>query len=193
MINIEALSQLIQARRAYFHKMYSDQPIDAASIDMILENANWAPTHKRTEPWRFKIFHSLESRRRFVEFIAADYTANTPAELFSELKRNENSEKPLIAACTIAICMQRDPAASVPEWEEIAAVACAVQNMWLSCTSLGLGSYWATPGFISRIGPFLELEEGCKCLGLFYIGHLKPGATAPASRKPISSKITWMK
>ncbi len=193
MINIEELTQVIQGRRAYFHKMYSDQPIDAASIDTILENANWAPTHKRTEPWRFKIFHSPESRQRFVEFIAADYTTNTPTELFSELKRNENSEKPLIAACTIAICMQRDPASSVPEWEEIAAVACAVQNMWLSCTALGLGSYWATPGFISRIGPFLELEEGCKCLGLFYIGHLKPGAVAPAIRKPISSKISWMK
>lgn len=192
MTNIDDLSLLIKARRAHFHKMFTEQSIDPASIDLILENANWAPTHKRTEPWRFKIFHSLESRKRFTEFIARDYTTTTPVESFSEIKRNENSEKPLIAACTIAICMQRDPAQSIPEWEEIAAVACAVQNMWLSCTALGLGCYWATPGFISRIGTFLELEEGCKCLGLFYMGHLKPGAVSPAIRKPISSKITWM-
>lgn len=192
MITIEDLTRLIQSRRAYFHKMYSDEPVDASLIDQILENANWAPTHKRTEPWRFKIFHSLESRQRLAEFIALDYKANTSSELFSETKMKDASEKPVIAACTIAICMQRDPALSLPEWEEVAAVACAVQNMWLSCTALGLGSYWATPGFIARLGPFLELEEGVKCLGLFYIGQLKPGSQAPATRKPISTKISWM-
>lgn len=193
MMTIEQLSQLIRERRAYFHKMYTEQPIDIAAIEILLENANWAPTHKRTEPWRFKIFHSPESRQRFADFIAGDYQAQTPADLFSELKMKEAAEKPLLAACTIAICMQRDPAQSLPEWEEIASVACAVQNMWLSCTALGLGSYWATPGFINRIGPFLGLEEGARCLGLFYIGHLKPGSSSPAIRKPISSKISWMK
>lgn len=192
MISIENLNELIHQRRAYFHKMYTDQPIDKSVIDQVIENANWAPTHKRTEPWRFKIFHSLSSRQRFAAFIAQDYTSNTPAEMYSELKMKDAAEKPVIAGCTIAIIMQRDPKLSLPEWEEIAAVACAVQNMWLTCTALGIGCYWASPGFINRIDSFLELEAGQKCLGLFYMGHLKSEAQAPAIRTPIDSKIAWM-
>ncbi len=186
------ITSIIRSRRAYFHKMYSDLPISEALILEILENANWAPTHKRTEPWRFKIFHSVESRQRLVDFIAQDYKSNTPAELFSEVKMKELSEKPLIAACTIAICMQRDPLASLPEWEEIAAVACAVQNMWLTCTAHHIGSYWATPGFIARLGPLLESQEGERCIGLFYMGQLKEDAHAPAKRNPIEEKIKFM-
>lgn len=189
---MNSISTLIRARRAYFHKMYSDLPIAQEIILEILENANWAPTHKRTEPWRFKIFHSTESRQRLVDFIADDYKANTPIELFSELKMKDASEKPMIAACTIAICIQRDPLASLPEWEEIAAVACAVQNMWLTCTAYNIGSYWASPGFISRLSPILELNEGERCIGLFYMGQLKEGAIAPAIRKPFEDKIKFM-
>jgi nitroreductase len=186
------ISSIIRSRRAYFHKMYSELPVSEDIIHEILENANWAPTHKRTEPWRFKVFHSIESRQKLVEFIAADYKSNTSPELFSEIKMKDQSEKPLVAACTIAICMQRDPALSLPEWEEIASVACAVQNMWLTCTAYQLGSYWATPGFISRLGPFLELEEGQRCIGLFYIGQLKEGVIAPAVRTSIDLKVKFM-
>lgn len=185
------ISTIIRSRRAYFPKMYSDLPVDKDIIQEILENANWAPTHKRTEPWRFKVFHSIESRQKLVDFIAADFKFNTPTELFSEFKMKDVSEKPLIAACTIAICMQRDPAQSLPEWEEIASVACAVQNMWLTCAAYHLGSYWATPGFISRLAPILELGEGERCIGLFYIGQLKEGSIAPALRNPVEQKVKY--
>lgn len=189
---MNSISGIIRARRAYFPKMYSGLPVTEEEIHEILENANWAPTHKRTEPWRFKIFHSLESRKRLADFIAADFKSNTPADKFSEVKMNEAAEKPLQSACTIAICMQRDPLASVPEWEEIAAVSCAVQNMWLTCTALHIGSYWASPGFINRLDPVLKLNEGERCLGLFYLGKLKEGSFAPALRNPIEEKIMWM-
>lgn len=192
-MQINEISRLIQSRRAYTPKFFSDLPIDPAWIEKMLENANWAPTHKRTEPWRFRIFHSSQARQRLSDFIAEDYTRQTPAEMYSEVKMRDMADKPLASGCTIALCMQRDPAQSLPEWEEIAAVACAVQNLWLSCTAMGLGGYWATPGFITRLGPVLELAEGEKCLGLFYMGHLKPGTELPATRKPVAEKIRWMK
>lgn len=189
---MNSISTIIRSRRAYFHKMYSDLPIPEDIIHEMLENANWAPTHKRTEPWRFKVFHTLQSRQRFADFIADDYKSNTPIGSYSEIKMKDASEKPLIAACTIAICLHRDPTQSIPEWEEIAAVACSVQNMWLTCTAYHIGSYWATPGFINRIGPFLNLEESERCIGLFYMGQLKEGAMAPALRNPIDLKVKFM-
>lgn len=32
----------------------------------------------------------------------------------------------------------------VPEWEEVAAVACAAQNMQLVATALGVAGYWSS-------------------------------------------------
>ncbi|MDZ7605566.1 MAG: nitroreductase family protein [Cyclobacteriaceae bacterium] len=45
----------------------------------------------------------------------------------------------------IAIIFERDAAERIPEWQEIAAVSMAVQNMWLTATDMGLGAFWSTP------------------------------------------------
>ena len=51
----KTISQLIRKRRSIFPKTYTNQPIAKEIIEEVLENANWAPTHKMTEPWRFKV------------------------------------------------------------------------------------------------------------------------------------------
>ena len=53
--------------------------------------------------------------------------------------------------------MQRDPKESVPEWEEIASVAMAVQNMWLMAQELNLGGYWSSPLIIHQLEELLPL------------------------------------
>lgn len=42
--------------------------------------------------------------------------------------------------------MKRTTNKNIPEVEDIEAVACAVQNMYLSVTAYGLGGYWTTGG-----------------------------------------------
>ena len=93
------------------------------------------------------------------------------------------------SAAAIAIVVNFSGA--VPEWEEIAATACAVQTMWLAATSIGLGGYWASPGLINHIGPFLKLEENQRCIGLFYIGKPKEVEKREAVRSPLEDKIRW--
>ncbi|MEQ8702521.1 MAG: nitroreductase [Phaeodactylibacter sp.] len=186
----EQTTALLRRRRAIFPKTYVDQPIEKAIIEEVLENANWAPTHKFTEPWRFRVFTG-EARTRLGEHLAALYKANTPEAQFSEKKYEKNLHKPQRSGCIIAICMQRDPEERVPEWEEIAAVACAVQNMWLTCTAHGIGSYWSSANTLQRDPGLLNLQEGERCLGLFYMGyHNLP--ELPGKRGPIEEKVTWM-
>ncbi|MBK7872578.1 MAG: nitroreductase [Saprospiraceae bacterium] len=184
------ISELIKKRRAIFPKMFNDYPIPRQIIEVILENANWAPTHRLTEPWRFKVFTG-EALKRLGQYMGDYYKQTTPADQFSEEKYQKNMENPMRSACVIAICMQRDPEARVPEWEEIAAVACAVQNMWLTCTVYGIGSYWGTPGAALNANEFLDLKEGERCLGLFYMGyHDMP--ELPGKRNRIEDKTVWM-
>ena len=51
-LSAAVLGDLIQRRRAIFPKSYlPNQPVSREIIEQLLENANWAPTHKLTEPW----------------------------------------------------------------------------------------------------------------------------------------------
>ncbi|RZK32811.1 MAG: hypothetical protein EOO61_16570, partial [Hymenobacter sp.] len=50
----------------------------------------------------------------------------------------------------IAIGMKKTPNKNIPEMEDIAAVACAVENIYLSVTAYGLGGYWTTGGITFR-------------------------------------------
>jgi nitroreductase len=181
---------LLRNRRSIFPKMYNDTPISDAIIQEILENANWAPTHRLTEPWRFKVFRGA-ARERLSQYLSDWYKANTPEDKFSDKKYEKTKNKPLQSDCVIAICMQRDPEERVPEWEEIASVAMAVQNMWLSCTAHNIGCYWSSPKSILQGNDFLQLAEGERCLGLFYMGnHDLP--ELPGKRTDIHEKTVWL-
>jgi len=185
------VSELIRKRRAIFPNSYTGKPVTSEIIDEILENANWAPTHCLTEPWRFKVLVS-GALERLSKYLGEYYKSHTPDAEFSEMKFNKAKEKPLKSACVIAVCMKRDPEDRLPEWEEIAAVACAVQNMWLTCTACGIGCYWSTPEAALNASEFLHLEEGERCLGLFYMGyHNMP--EVPGKRRPIAQKVEWMR
>ncbi len=189
MLDSLLINGLIRRRRAVFPKMYNDRTIDKEILLEILENANWAPTHRLTQPWRFKVMTGqaleplgLELARLYKQKIG---------DQFSEKKYNKTLKKPSQSGCVIAICMQRDSYESLPEWEEIAAVACAVQNMWLSCTAYGIGSYWSSPATIADIGDFLQLGEGERCLGFFYMGYTEVDMPK-TPRTPIADKVVWL-
>lgn len=189
-ITAEQASELIRQRRSIFPNSYNSRHIPDEIIKEILENANWAPTHRLTEPWRFKVFRA-EARRRLGEYLAGWYRENTPAEQFSERKYDKTLSNPQRSSCVIAICMQRDPQERVPEWEELASVASAVQNMWLSCTAYGIGCYWSSPRSILEADEFLGLKEGERCLGLFYMGYHDMPAIE-GKRRPAGEKVEWV-
>ena len=189
-VDTSSISALIRQRRSVFPPSYNQQPIAKEIIQEILENANWAPTHKLTEPWRFKVFQGT-ALNRLSEYLGQQYQNTTPAEKFSPKKLEKTIKKPLQSACVIAICMERDPLERIPEWEEIAAVACAVQNMWLTCAAHKIGAYWSSPRYILEARDFLKLEKQERCLGLFYMGYYDQ-TPPPSKRKPIEDKIDWV-
>ncbi|WP_299532613.1 nitroreductase [Ulvibacterium sp.] len=178
---------LIKKRRSVFPVQYNASPIAKTDIEKILEAANWAPTHRKTEPWRFKVLLGT-AKEQLGQFLLKKYQETEASP--KQFKIKKLVENPRRAGAVIAICMQRDPNESVPEWEEIAATAMAVQNMWLCCTEMGIGSYWSSPGLIRYMGEFLELKEGEKCLGFFYMGHYDEEITQQ-TRTPIAERTVW--
>lgn len=190
-MTVQEVNELLRARRTISPALYTpNKEIPKDVLEDILKNANWAPTHRMTEPWRFKVMTG-ESLSKLSEYLGKFYKENTPAEKFSEMKYKKTLKKPLQCAAAIAICMKRDPMESVPEVEEIASVAMAVQNIWLSCVPHKIGSYWSSPKAMYEANEFLGLGEGERCLGVFYMGYYE-GDKIQGKRKDISEKVEWM-
>ncbi len=169
MNHAEILKQIIEQRRSIFPKDYSDSEISQEILDEILHSATLAPNHKRTKPWRFKIFKG-EEKAKLASEMQAIYKATQPEQTFLEKKYQDIGFKINKADAVASIVVNFS--GMVPEWEEIAAVSMAVQNMYLTCTANSIGCYWSSPGIVNHLKESLTIEENQKCLGLFYMGTL---------------------
>lgn len=191
--NIEEINRLIRNRRSVFPKQFiPGKPISDAIVQDILENARWAPNHGHTEPWHFVVF-SGEGLKTLARFQSELYKETAGAN-FKEANYQKLQTNPLLASHIIAIGMKRDPNHKQPEVEEIAAVACAVENIYLSVTAYGLGGYWTTGGvtYNEKAKPFFGLGEEDRLLGFFYLGHIAV-PSPQAKRKPLEEKVVWVR
>ncbi|WP_103865839.1 nitroreductase [Aquimarina sp. I32.4] len=185
------IDQIIRNRRSIFPKQYNEKPVSKTIIKKILENANWAPTHRLTQPWRFKVVQG-DAKNRLGIFLSNTYTDITSDKDFSPFKYEKILNNCTSSSVIIAICMQRDPKERIPEWEEVAATAMAVQNMWLTCSANEVGCYWSSPKLIEYVGDFFDFEEGEQCLGFFYLGNYDKSGSEVSKRDAIDSKVEWM-
>lgn len=194
MIQPTDFNQLIRNRRSIFPKDYTGEKVDDAIIKQMLENANWAPTHKLTEPWRFVVF-SGDGLKRLADIQGTVYKKVTEANgTFKEERYQNLTTKPLECSHIIAIGMKRDEKKGVPEWEELAAVFCAVQNMYLTATAYGIGCYLSTGGITNfeEAKEFFGWGAEDKLCGFLNIGKPKDNLHFGMRRKAIEEKVTWI-
>jgi nitroreductase len=191
--NVEEINRLIRNRRSHVPKQYAEgQKVDDAIVTQILENATWAPSHGSTEPWRFVVFTG-EGLQKLATFQAELYKEEA-GENFKEATYQNLLANPLKASHVIALCLKRDPAKKFPEQEEVCAVACAVQNMYLTTAAYGLGGYWTTGGvtYKKSAKEFFGLGEDDKLLGFFYLAHIAV-PSPDGKRKPLEEKVAWVR
>lgn len=186
------LSELIRTRRNTPPASMSLELIPKAQIEQILEQANYAPNHKMTQPWRFRVLVG-EKKAALGQLLAEVYTQNTPVEKFSQVQYNKYLNNPSKGSHIIAIGVHLDPEKRLPEWEEITAVAMSVQNMWLTAHDLGLAGFWSSPKAIESepVKAFLQFGAQEKCLGFFYVGYPTVALPEPA-RTSMEDKVLWL-
>lgn len=190
--HIRTINHIIRHRRSVYPKQFNDQKIPREIIEQLLENANWAPTHGKTQPWRFMVFEG-ESLAELGELQASIYQKATPPELFKEAKHEKLRLNPTKASHVIAICMKRQATEKIPEIEEVEAVACAVQNIYLTITAYGVAGYWSSGGatYTEELKEHFGLGSKDKVLGFFYLGYTS-SEIPDGQRSPISEKVTWV-
>ncbi len=186
--DFKTIVRIINHRRSVFPPSYVQEEIPKALLVELLDCANAAPTHKRTQPWRFVVFRG-NGLHALAERLAALYREHTPAQQFLQKKYENTREKVLQSGAVIAIVATYSGA--LPQWEELAATACAVENLWLAASAAGIGAYWSSPGAIKHVADLLELNANEECLGFFYMGYHEEPARTP-NRTPVGEKISWV-
>ncbi|RYY09459.1 MAG: nitroreductase [Cytophagaceae bacterium] len=186
----QQVNDLIRTRRSVFVPQFEPGKIIPDDIIwQLLENANWAPSHKRTESWRFTVFTGA-GLQKLADFQASMYKAT--AAKFDESKYQKLLTLPLLCSHIIAIGMKRVDE-GLPEIEEVEAVACAVQNLALSAHAYGLGGFWSSGGvtYNEAAKAFFGLGPADKLLGFFNLGYVRtPGAAG--KRGPVQDKTHWV-
>jgi nitroreductase len=180
----DQLLQFLKQRRSIGLKEMSADPIPPDKIELMLEAANWAPSHGQT------VFMG-EGRRKLADAFGEAYRQMTPPEKFDARAQQGQSDRAWQASAWISLGMVTN--GRMPEWEEMSAVAIAAHNMHLMASSLGLACKW-TSGAVAihpHVAEMLGLTPPARLLGFLYVGWPANGVPA-GTRRPIAEKITWV-
>ncbi len=202
--SVDETLHLLKSRRSIFPKDYNGKLVPDEDIMKLLDAGNWAPTHGMTQPWRWVVMRG--KTKEMEEFLTISFmeqrkACKGSAEKLEEAEKKIKRKEKELANCShlIAIVQKKVQNAKgfyMPDWEETAAVACAVQNMHIMATSMGIAGYWSSGGYDTVLAStdmrnFLGLQEGDKCLGLFHIGYSDKTEGYRSSRSPLEGKVVW--
>lgn len=191
----EEVECLIKTRRTIQPADYDrERCVPKHVVEKLLESANWAPTHGKTQPWRFIIISDKQKLLELGEKDAELYKKLTPADKFKPKRFEKKKAIKAQSDYIIAICMDRQVSEAIPEVEEIMAIACAMQNVHLHATALGVGCYWhSDPSINSKeMIEFLGFKGNKpQCLGLYSIGY-NTKKHPKGYRGEIQEKCTWI-
>lgn len=169
------------------------EEIPHEQVKKLLQLADWAPNHGKTEPWRFIVYtgKALES---FGKAHADLYWAHTPEPKRKKAKQEKLIQSAQRASHLIIVVMKRTENTRIPVLEEIAAVSAAVQNILLGATALNIASFWSTGGMSHHpaLKEFLKLKEENIIMGMVYLGYTNQRTKEGKRTISLEEKTTWV-
>ena len=165
----------VRTRRT--HKVFEREAIPRDVLEELLELATWAPNHKLTNPWRFRVV-GPETLERLVAT-----SDEVDAGSGSKLRR-----APTLVA--VSAVPDEKPELSV---ENVHAAAVAAYLVLLGAHARGYAGYWRTPSVLRdpRGREVLGIGEDEVVLGLLYLGSPREERPTP-EREPVAAVTTFL-
>lgn len=167
--------QLLLERRSHA-KLMAPAPMGEARSNLFRAATN-VPDHGRLRPWRF-VTAEGDGLLRLGELLA-----QAERERGGDLAAIERARLlPLRAPLVVMVIAQLRPHDKVPEWEQLAAAACAAHALQMAAFAQGFGAIWRTGHFAAapavRQGVGLASQE--QLVGFLYVGTpQEPPPTPP--------------
>lgn len=167
------LEEALRTRRT--HKAFGPQPVDRATLDELFELARWAPNHKLTNPWRFRVLGPLSLER--LKAAAGDPVAA------AKLHR----------APTLVAASATQSGDAVLDEEDVCATAAAAFALLLAAHGRGLAGYWRTPAILREPAgrAAVGIPDGERVLGLLHLGRPRQEPRAP-QRAPLADVVEYL-
>lgn len=188
----EQVEKVIKSRRTVKAAAMNGKKIEQDTMQQLLALADYAPTHARTEPWRFVVYTG-ESLANFCKDHGQLYWDNTSEETRKEATVENLSNMGNMASHLVIAIMRRTPEAKIPKLEEYAATSAAIQNILLGAEALDISTFWSTGGMALKpaMKAYLNLQEEDEVLGLLYMGYSDQEKKEAVRNIPLEAKISW--
>jgi nitroreductase len=162
----------IRTRRT--HKQFAAEPVPRELVEEVLELARWAPNHRLTEPWRFRVV-GPETLARLKEI-------GGPKEA-PKLER----------APTLVVVSAALTGDTLIDEEDVLATGVALYVVMLAAHARGLASYWRTPELMRTPAgrAAVGLGDDERFVGVVYLGY--PCSEPPAKeRAGLEQKLEYL-
>jgi nitroreductase len=191
-LQFETLKTIIESRRTIKPEIMNGQKIPENIFHDILSLANWAPTHGRTEPWRFHVYTGTALKQLCTDH-AEMYRKHTPEENFNPGTYENILHKGDLASHLVIAVMKKGTNPKIPVIEEIASASASVDNILLGATALGVASMWNTGGMAHKqpMKDYLNLAEEDLVLGFIYMGYTDEGPKEGKRMITLEEKIFY--
>jgi F420 biosynthesis protein FbiB-like protein len=184
---------VLRSRRSI--RNFSDRPVSAETLRVVIEAATWAPSAHGDQPWRFVVLADPTRRMRLARAMGARRRATgrrageDPEVLASRVERSISrigSAPAAILVCGSMAGLEAEPSRTRRRAEHLMVfqgVAAAVQNLLLAAYAMGLGACWiCAPLFCSEtVRRILELDPDWEPHAMVVLGYpLEEPAARPA-------------
>jgi nitroreductase len=163
----------VRTRRT--HKAYRPEPVDAETLDALLDLARWAPNHHLTNPWRFRVLGPASLER--LKAVAED--------------AKPGSARKLDRAPTLVVVSAKQTGDAVQDREDFLAAGVAAYIVLLGAHARGLAGYWRTLTLLDepdgRTAVGIDADE--VAVGLIHLGFALHPPQA-SERAPLDAVVT---
>ena len=166
---------------------FTSKPIDEKILAKILQAAHHAPSVGFSQPWNFILIKDTETKRKIKQ--SFDEEKERSAKLIEDPKRSKYLSFKLegILESPVNLCVTYDPTkfgpfvigrSSIPE-AGLYSVCCAIQNLWLSARTEGIGLGWVSILSNEILKEVLSLPDHVIPVAYLCLGHVEKFAEKP--------------
>ena len=166
---------------------FTSKPIEDNILSRILHAAHHAPSVGFSQPWNFVLIKNLETKKKIKKSFEEE--KNRSSQLVEEPKKSKYLSFKLegILESPVNLCVTYDPTkfgpfvigrSSIPE-AGLYSVCCAIQNLWLSARTEGIGLGWVSILSNDILKEALELPEHVIPVAYLCLGYVDNFADKP--------------
>lgn len=168
----KTINQIIRERRSHYPHEFNGEILSDDIINTLIENACWAPNHTLNCPWRFMVLKD-EALKQWLQTVLDNFIKDTPAEKFNQKKADKIKDYQSQVSHAIVLICEHDSVSANKQKEDLMAVACGVQNMYLTLDQFPTaGGYWSTGmgTYGEAMRHYFNLKSNQVLMGFFILG-----------------------